>query len=533
MMKKRTMISRMQAAILLFFLTAVVPVNTWAQAAEPSERLTRLQSFIKSTAYTFNYPTVNTAGERIVLSSALVAWTPGDAEDSDSIESIHIYSHATIGSDEERPSTDGFSKEQLMLQTLPRRTYGDYAGDVRADYVGRCIIIAPDYEGFGVTKDVPHPYLSQRLTAQQVLDAVNYGQELYRKLAAEKSDDDPLLAIKSDWRTFAIGYSQGGAVTLAFQRLIEEQGLAEQLHFKGSICGDGPYDLMETMRYYFEDDGTSFDAETDHRKGFCTYPVVVPMIIKGMCATHPAMTPYPIEDYLSQQLLDTDVLGWIDSKDYTTSKMSSMWYDQLESGLDANGRHYTPEQMAEMFSSPKTDKVWGKLEKMFVPTIFDYLNNADNLAVVPAEVTNAQQALHRALTDNSVAAGWEPQHRIQFYHSRSDMVVPYGNYLSFRNAHPDGEGTMYRINDTFSDDDHITAAVVFFAELCLTEAIVNNFVWICEGATPSGIESIDNSTIYNLPFNADCWYTLDGRKLQGKPTTKGVYINKGVKKVIK
>ena len=520
----------MKVATLLLCLTAVVPTKTWAQA-EPSERLTKLHAFIKSTVYTFNYPTVNTAGERIVLSSALVAWTPDDGYDGDSIESVHIYSHATIGSDEERPSTDGFSKEQLMLQTLPRRTYGDYAGDVRADYVGRCIIIAPDYEGFGVTKDVPHPYLSQRLTAQQVLDGVNYGLDLYRKLAAEKSDDDPLLPIKSDWRTFAIGYSQGGAVTLALQRLIEEEGLAESLHFKGSICGDGPYDLIETMRYYFEDDGTSYGAETDHRKGICTYPVVVPMIIKGMCATHPAIAPYPIEDYLSQQLLDTNVLAWIDSKEYTTSQMSKMWYDQLQSGLDADGRHYSPEQMAEMFSSPKEDKVSGHLDKMFTTATFDYLNNADNLSVVPAEAANAQQALHRALADNSVVTGWEPRHPIQFYHSRSDMVVPFGNYLAFRDAHPDGEGSIYRINDTFSEDDHMTAAISFFAELCLTEGIVNDFEWICETANSTGIISVNGSWL--MVQGSDAWYTLDGLKLQGKPTQKGIYINKGVKKVIK
>ncbi len=33
--------------------------------------------------------------------------------------------------------------------------------------------------------------------------------------------------------------------------------------------------------------------------------------------------------------------------------------------------------------------------------------------------------------------------------------------------------------------------------------------------------------------NSDAWYTLDGRKLQSKPTTKGIYINNGKKTVIK
>jgi len=31
----------------------------------------------------------------------------------------------------------------------------------------------------------------------------------------------------------------------------------------------------------------------------------------------------------------------------------------------------------------------------------------------------------------------------------------------------------------------------------------------------------------------DTWYTLNGRRLQGKPTTKGIYIYKGKKQIIK
>ena len=31
----------------------------------------------------------------------------------------------------------------------------------------------------------------------------------------------------------------------------------------------------------------------------------------------------------------------------------------------------------------------------------------------------------------------------------------------------------------------------------------------------------------------DAWYTLDGRRLQGKPTKSGVYVNNGKKIVIK
>ena len=521
----------MQAALLFLCLAAVLPANTWAQQAEPSERLTKISNIGYCTVYSFNYPSVNNAGERIVLSSALMAWTPTDRQESDSIESIHIYSHATIGADTERPSSEGFSKEQTVLKTLPKRNYTNIMDKVSADYVGRCIIIAPDYEGYGVTKDLPHPYLSQRLTAQQMLDGVNYGLELYRKQMSDQTADNPLLPIKDDWRTFAIGYSQGAAVTLALQRLIEEKGLAEQLHFCGSICGDGPYDLIETMRYYFEDDGTSYGVKTDHRKGTSTYPAVIPLIIKGMCATHPAMSQYRIEDLLSQQLLDTGVLSWIDSKQYTTSEMAKLWYDQLLAGLDTPGRHYTPEQMAELFSTPRKNKVTGHLDKMFIPAAYAYMNSADSMSVVPSEPATAVQALHRALADNSVISGWEPQHRIQFYHSKADMVVPYGNYLSFRNAHPDGENTIYRLNDTFSSSDHMDAATLFFLQLCISNSFASDFQWLCETLTPTGIDI--RRVILPLTPDGDNWYTLDGRRLSAKPTTKGIYIYNNKKVIIR
>ena len=49
------------------------------------------------------------------------------------------------------------------------------------------------------------------------------GLELYQKMAKES---ETLLPMKSDWRSFCMGFSQGGAVSLATHREIEEQGLA-------------------------------------------------------------------------------------------------------------------------------------------------------------------------------------------------------------------------------------------------------------------------------------------------------------------
>ena len=46
----------------------------------------------------------------------------------------------------------------------------------------------------------------------------------------------------------------------------------------------------------------------------------------------------------------------------------------------------------------------------------------------------------------------------------------------------------------------------------------------------TGIQSIAKEQIDN---DSDAWYSLDGRKLMEKPTTKGLYINNGKKIVIK
>jgi hypothetical protein len=39
--------------------------------------------------------------------------------------------------------------------------------------------------------------------------------------------------------------------------------------------------------------------------------------------------------------------------------------------------------------------------------------------------------LHRALESNNLTVGWTPKHRVGFYHSTYDTVVPFVNLCSF------------------------------------------------------------------------------------------------------
>ena len=226
------------------------------------------------------------------------------------------------------------------------------------------------------------------------------------------------------------------------------------------------------------------------------------------------------------------MLSWIDSKEYTTADMSRMWNSQLNSGLTKSDRYYSPEQMAELFA-PVDDKVAGHLEKMFTPATFAYLSNADSMAVVPTNPTTAQQALHLALAENSVTTGWKPQHRIQFYHSRGDMVVPFGNYLAFRDAQPDTENIIYRVNDTYTDVDHMAAAIIFFLDLISAGSFAEHFEWISETATSTGIRENSFAEVQRQMLDGDNWYTIDGRRLSSRPTTSGVYIRNQRKVVIR
>lgn len=516
---------------LLALLCAVVQ-GSWAQEPTPS---TALEPYITTMSnrmvYKFNYPSTSVTGEPVVLSSLLCCWAPTTPPEGAAIESVHLYSHYTVTANSQCPTSATITTADLIALSLLFEGY-DY--DEKRPYmsiVKRSIVIMPDYEGYGVTSAMTHPYLVQTVTAQQVVDALTYGLQLYAKL----NGADNTLPLKDDWRCFSLGYSQGGAVALAAQRHIEQKGLSDQLHFRGTFCGDGPYDLIATLRYYLDDNGTSYDVTTDHRKDQVTMPFVLPMIMNGMIVSNPTMSQHKLGDYFAQEYLDTGIMDWLNSKAQTSDDISNAWISQIDNGkATVGGKDYpAPSNMKEMFFKHEipgiiwsTQVAWARLDKIFTPGFYNYLKNTANFSSAPAATGDAYEDMRYALTSNNVCTGWEPQHRIQFAHSKGDMVVPYGNYLAFRDAHPDGEGTMYRVDNTFSSSDHLSAGTVFV--MGLGTNFFDAFQWI-DNATPVGIKTV---TEVRSPMS-DAWYTIDGRRLSGKPTQKGLYIVNGRKVVVK
>ena len=74
----------------------------------------------------------------------------------------------------------------------------------------------------------------------------------------------------------------------------------------------------------------------------------------------------------------------------------------------------------------------------------------------------------------------------------------------------------------------------FHVELGSGQSQVRAFVLNLDGETATGVSLIDNGQLTMDNYaGADEWYTLDGRKLNGKPMQKGIYIHNGKKIIVK
>jgi len=414
---------------------------------------------------TYSYPSVDHQGNPVTLSSAIMAWNPSDRNGAE-IKTLIISCHITIAADAECPTRLDDSPSVNDVPMMKVLSTSAIIPELK-----QSVVIMPDYQGYGISRDMVHPYMSQELTARQVADAVKYGLQAYKSL--EKA-----LPFAKNWKSVCMGFSQGGAVALATQRYLEQSSMDKQLHLAGSFCGDGPYDLVETIRYYFEDNGNSYDVETQHRNAMSTMPVVLPLIVKGMLDTDPDMKEHGISDFFSKQFIDTGIFEWIGHKEMTTNDIAKAFYDMCSDGLTAaDGTQYTAQQMQALFPSRSTSSglygVTSRLSAMLTPDAYrqftEYLASSSTPAVTGRPVDD----LMHALAVNSVVQGWEPTHRIVFLHSKYDTVVPYGNYLSFAGSHPQAQ---IKFKD-LGNKDHADTGTSFFLSL-ISVTFSKEFTWL-------------------------------------------------------
>lgn len=282
------------------------------------------------------YPSHDADGNEITLSGKVMLPRDGNPK------RMILVSHYTVCSNAEAPS-NCFSIEGLLVKS----GYG---------------LIIPDYIGYGVTAKEVHPYLVMDLTARNVLDmylAVRPWLE-----AIDRVPDDPELDL--------MGYSQGGATTMAVQHLIEtEYDDAEDINHVSLhrvFAGGGPYDVKATYERFVTTDTAS-------------YPVAVPLVLQGMIKGN--KLNMQLEDMMQPWLCE-HLDDWINSKRFSSAQINKLI-----------GTKVTHNLLTEEAMEQKSDKV--------------------------AE-------LYKAMTVNSILSlYWEPEASVYIMHSMDDETVPFTN----------------------------------------------------------------------------------------------------------
>ena len=253
-----------------------------------------------------------------------------------------LVSHYTVGSNAEAPS-NCFSIEGVLV----KMGYG---------------LIIPDYLGYGVTADRMHPYLVMDLTAINVLDMYFAVMPWLKAVGMEPEKDDIYL----------MGYSQGGATTMAVQYWAETFFSDPKDQYYVNIhrvfAGGGPYDVKATYERFVTTDTAS-------------YPVAVPLVLQGMIKGN--FLDVKIEDMM-QPWLCQKMDEWVNSKNYTTSQVNKLI-----------GTYTTHEMLTQEAMDQTSTKV---------------------------------SELYKAMTTNSIISyNWTPKASAYIMHSMDDETVPYTN----------------------------------------------------------------------------------------------------------
>lgn len=144
---------------------------------------------------------------------------------------IATYHHGTIILDEEAPSNNGFSMDNLEIILI---------GLIMTP--SGFIVIFPDYEGIG-DPDEYHPYIVAEPYVSSVVDMIRSVKHLSQIIENE-------YRFQFNDQLFLFGYSEGGYATMAVQKGIETD-YADEFNVTASFPMAGPYDLGGTMVDYF------------------------------------------------------------------------------------------------------------------------------------------------------------------------------------------------------------------------------------------------------------------------------------------
>jgi dipeptidyl aminopeptidase/acylaminoacyl peptidase len=215
------------------------------------------------------------------------------------------------------------------------------------------ITLIPDYLGYGESDEIFHPYYDQEHAASTVIDLVKAAKEFLKRGEIPVSD-----------KLFLAGYSEGGYVTLAAAKEIEEEP-AHGMKLTAVAAGAGGYDLLAMHK-------SITDAQ------YYSYPSYLAFVMMSYNQTYDWNKPLSYffnghyADSLAKYLNGNHGGGFINSK--LTNHIPSLLNPRFYDGLRGDG----------------------------------------------------ETGFKLALKENSVA-GWKTQVPIRLFHGTRDEIIPYQN----------------------------------------------------------------------------------------------------------
>ena len=348
---------------------------------------------------TYTYPSTDVKGEPIILSAAAfwLGYFVNNTWNDLQPDNICLMEHYTITSDAEAP-TSTFALEMFIT--------------------GNTLTIMPDYIGYGVTKELPHPYLNHDVCAINSIDALTSGYDLF--------DDNAVCGMAEGWKLYLAGASQGAANAIAVHKYMDTHPeLAAEWNFAASNCSSGPYSPVATIDKYLAD-------------GKVAYPVVFPLVVKTMFDSYPEiMGGFTEEMAYSENYLaaKNEIERMIAGKAHNTAAINQVFIDKVRKTVDA--------ELAD-----------GEI----------YLTDILSPAMLDKE-SPICKAFYQCLEKNDLTKGWTPKHPMKLHYSPYDAVVPHENSLAILEAFG---ADMVSLQESTLPVDHATTCSLWMVELFST-----------------------------------------------------------------
>jgi hypothetical protein len=401
--------------------------------------------------------------------SELVIWPYGNVWDPQP-DHVIVGCHCTVLSNAERPTNfEDFDVDTdlFMLASFAH------------SFSQEALVVIPDYEGYGATHGNTHPYIDREVLAQQVVEGTKAAIAWYQN----KFKD----GLAENWKSVAIGYSQGGSVAAGVLRYCQEHN-ENSLRMAGAVCGGGCYSPESTLKSYIDN-------------GRIYMPIALALMIKSCLDTQPELKNVHLEDVCTQEFINTGIFQWIKEKKYITEDIQDMLLlHSMEKGgflmycWSKDEDKFLPYDADHKMNGKKLRK-WNHEygaatsyctpEAVLKPEVIEFFKNG-----LTANSPSFLMDLRTVLQRNSLYYRWLPStdSGFIFFHSTKDEVVPHVNMTEVDEMWTSTPLPFCRLDyENNSTYLHVGSGTAFYVKYCgdlVDDILYGN--WACGHRTISG-----------------------------------------------